>query len=186
MVHGNAVTAWAGGFLIQTKINYMYLHEIVKKRSDLQIRKAILFAEYKKQSEILEKQIEELNRMEQVGASGLDIEKVALSESILYCHGDIWQEVGDRRIGSAAVIDIANDCKHLNERYFGNKVYGSYHQRCDCEYGMGPSHGSIQEEIGLRKEFRGVPLNDEQKDACIYYLRNYKAIKEAKTVTAQQ
>lgn len=75
-------------------------------------------------------------------------------------------------IAEAAIIDIANGCKYLKSRYFGNKRYSGFYQRCDSKYGSGPRHGSTVDRIGLKNP--STELTDDEKDACIYYLKVWK------------
>ena len=69
----------------------------------------------------------------------------------------------------------------MKKQYFGNKRYSGYYQESSHSYGMGPSHGSIVDEVGLKQDARKRDLTDEEKDACIYYLKNYTAIKAPKS-----
>lgn len=66
--------------------------------------------------------------------------------------------------------DIVNGAKILKKQYFGQKQYEGYDQRCDCEYGMGPRHGSIYQKVGLAHP--KAELSDEDIESCLYYLNN--------------
>ena len=145
---------------------------------------------FESEKQILQADILELKRLENVAENGLDLDKIQIAETVIYVSGNPYgQTSGDARtIAECAIIDIANDCIKLRAEYFGNKRYSGYYQRSDHEYGMGPKHGSIVDEIELTREFRkglagDAKLTDEQKDACIYYLKNYELIKSAVTKT---
>lgn len=61
----------------------------------------------------------------------------------------------------------------LSREYLGVKNYAHFgDQRCDCAYGMGPSHGSIVFKIG-RAGGQQNPLKRFDDDA-IYYLEAYR------------
>lgn len=162
----------------------MHIHEIIKKRSDLQAEQQILLRDWADKNSQLEKEINELKRLEQIGGTGLDLNKILIGEKILNCRGNIWAKVDNRIIAEAAIVDIANNCQHLSAQYFGNKTYGSYYQSSDHPYGYGPKHGGIHDAVGLSNNYRTQNLTDEEKDACIYYLQNYKQIIASKEVKA--
>lgn len=157
------------------------LFEIIKEKADLYARKAELEKEHKSTIDDMQEKIAELNRLEVLAISDVQIDQVQIAEEILYTRGDPSKNCEGRTLTTAAALDIANDCKHLRGRYFGNKTYSGFYQQCDCEYGMGPKHGTIVEEVGLKREYRDKDLTDEQKNACIHYLRNYSKIKQAIT-----
>lgn len=158
----------------------MKLHEIILEKGSLlqDLQKA------KADFETIEKKItarmSDLNRLEKLALENHDIEKIQMAEKILYCIGNPDAVVENRRLTERAAIDIALNHPHLSEKYYGNKRYGSFYQGSDHTYGMGPSHGHIVDEVGMKHESRGQMLCDEEKDACIYYLKNYSKIKQAK------
>ena len=158
----------------------MKLFEIVKERSDAQKRLSIMIAEHEKAKSKLESSIWELRALESIGKEGLDLDKVQLAETLLRVEGDPYGETSSKygTIAEAAIIDIAEGCQHLKTKYFGNKEYSGYYQREDHKYGYGPRHGSIVDRIGLVNS--SYELSDNEKDACIYYLKNYNKIKNAK------
>ncbi len=160
----------------------MKLFEIIKNKAELSKQREQVIKTYKESIENIDSQLKQLSSLEEMATSAnLDIEKIQIATSIIYVRGNPYGEA-DRNyyklsIAEYAMIDIANDCPHLKTQYYGNKTYGSYYQRDDHEYGYGPKHGSTQDEIGLIGRGSKIP-NDEEKDACIYYLKNYKAIQE--------
>jgi hypothetical protein len=172
------VLAW---LLLKIKIlNMKKLHELVKERTELERELYLLRREFDEKREKLTKQINELSRLETIGVTGIEVGKVQLAESILEIRGEPWNIVDGRNLIDCAVEDIANGCQHLKREFFGNKRYEGYYQACDCNYGYGPKHGGIVDEVGLQSSARKRELTDEEKDACIYYLRNYKKIKAVK------
>lgn len=75
---------------------------------------------------------------------------------------------------AAAVRDLQEGCPRMKNRYFGIKAYDRWGaQIADCEYGMGPRHGSIWFRIGLSQP-RSV-LSEEERRACIRYLKAVQA-----------
>lgn len=160
------------------------LFEIVKERYAKQVELFNLTKEFKTKETCLENEIKELKRLENIGENNLDLQKIQIAETLLIIRGNPYgnaeSEFGKPPIANVAIIDIANGCPTLKSHYFGNKRYGGYYQRCDCSYGSCPTHGSIVDEIGLQSEARTKDLTDDEKDACIYYLKNYPLIAEAK------
>lgn len=70
-----------------------------------------------------------------------------------------------------AVDDIRRNAPRLRRGYFGVKQYDVWtSQRTDCEYGMGPSHGSIWFRIGLVNARGQADLTDVERVACVRYL----------------
>ena len=159
----------------------MKLFEIVKRRHLLQQEMIQKADAYKKERDRNQAEVDEMLRLEDVAQKGLDVEKIQIAKKLLRVAGDPYgvTDGGEKYIiAEAAIIDIANDFKHLRTQYFGNKEYGHFYQRCDCRYGFGPTHGGIVDSIGLVNA--NHEFTDEEKDACIYYLKNYNAIKNHK------
>jgi hypothetical protein len=161
------------------------LYEIIKERFEKQQELSQKTKAFNIECELLNKSIDELLRLENIAQTGLDLEKIQIAETILAIYGDPFGKADITfnlpTIAELAIIDIANDCKHLRTNFFGNKRYESYYQRCNCKYGYGPSHGSIVDSIGLiniKHQF-----TDDEKDACIYYIKNYNLVKESKQKT---
>ncbi len=166
------------------------LFQIVQDRFNAEIALSNLRKEFNAEEKKLLDQIQELSRLEKISDTGLDISRVQLAESIISIKGDPYGntseiKMGHRTIAKCAIIDIANGCQHLKTRYYGNKEYSGYYQRCDCEYGMGPKHGGICDSIQLISDVRSRELTDDEKDACIYYINNYNLVKEAKKLTTE-
>jgi hypothetical protein len=113
----------------------------------------------------------------------LDLSLISLAESVMRV-GD-YSNGGDERNGARVDAMKWFATGHagylgLKREYFGTKNYAKWGgQRCDCEYGMGPRHGSICFSIGLREEARKRDLTNAEKEACIYYLLNLENIQKA-------
>lgn len=61
-----------------------------------------------------------------------------------------------------AIAAIQQDETSLSNGYMGVKNYASFgDQRCDCHYGMGPSHGSIVFSVGRSNPEDKIPLGDD-------------------------
>lgn len=153
------------------------LHEIVKEKTSLQQELNKLTEKFEEKKKELMKGILKMDRLERISLTGADISKVQIAETILYVEGNIYGNTDnmhkfyEKHIAVEAINDIANGCEKLKKEYFGNKEYSGFYQRCDCSYGMGPTHGGIVDRIGLINPKR--KLTDDEKDACIYYLGNY-------------
>lgn len=73
-----------------------------------------------------------------------------------------------------AIEDLRVGAPRLRRGYFGVKEYDGWaSQRADCEYGMGPSHGSIWFRIGLRR--RTEPLTEDEQLAAVRWLRTVQS-----------
>jgi len=97
----------------------------------------------------------------------VDIEK--LKNSKIYIQG--LPKTGERLKLIEEAIKLIQDSPNsaLNERYIGFKNYAGFgDQRCDCAYGMGPTHGSIVYSIGRYSHSRNT--QDELGENEIYYL----------------
>lgn len=159
----------------------MKLNEIIKRKAEINFEISVIESKYKSEKTPLVKEYQELNTLQRIGAENIDTDIVVLAESILKVYGDPYGQtdgVPARTIAECAISDLATGCKHLRKEFYGNKQYSGFYQRCDCEYGYGPSHGSTVDYIGLRNQDK--ELSPEEQDACIYYLMNYKKIAEAK------
>lgn len=117
---------------------------------------------------------------------GIDHEKVALARTVIYATD--YSRGGSDRDGCVRdAIKQLSTGKPVREHYgdlwrvfFGTKNYGGWRgQRCDCEYGYGPRHGSICFEIGITSEARKrgqASLTPEEVEAAIYFLINLERI----------
>lgn len=75
-----------------------------------------------------------------------------------------------------AIRDLQDGCQQMKHRYFGIKSYDRWaSQITNCEYGMGPSHGSIWFRIGLKRPTEAETLTPPTRQACIRYLRAVQA-----------
>lgn len=140
-------------------------------------------------------QLQELQEGIGVLAAGLDLDQIRTAEEVLtirgnwaYCeavndqyHDEENQQVG-RGVVRDAINDIANGCGKLKKKAIGFKIYSGFGpQRCDCEYGYGPRHGSVVFAVHLVEKYRkDEVLTEEQASACIYYLMNLKKIGQAR------
>lgn len=153
-------------------------------------RKVLLEERDKVQKELNEKlnnireEIAKVDGEIHLALNNVDSDKIALGQKILsiefytryscYVNDD---SVYISPMNDELVIDAINDCiddfSRLRKEYFGYKEYDGYYQRCDCDYGCGPTHGSIVESIGLKRDYRGdYEFSSEEKEACIYLLHN--------------
>lgn len=72
-----------------------------------------------------------------------------------------------------AIADVRRGAPFMQRSYYGVKSYDAWpSQRADCQYGYGPSHGSIWFRIGLRSRtaIEAVPLDETDRVACVRYL----------------
>lgn len=159
------------------------LFEIVAERNEKSIQLEKLRKEFYYKEKLLSSEIESLLKLENTAEKGFDVVKIQTAESVLSVCGNPYGNAdgGGKKLAERAIIDIANNTQSMRKMYYGNKRYSGYYQESSHSYGMGPTHGSIVDEVGLKQEARKRDLTDDEKDACIYYLKNYVAIKEAKS-----
>jgi hypothetical protein len=168
----------------------MKLHEIIKKKSELSVELFNMKKDYEAITGKIKADVQELERLEAAAMNDLNIDYIQIAESVMYVRGNPYGKSDDVTkfgysvIAVQAINDIATGCSHLKKEFYGNKIYSGYYQGCDCSYGYGPSHGGICDEIGLRDSARKRELTSDEKDACIYYLRNYERIKALAKATA--
>lgn len=141
----------------------------------------------KARAEILARMQETRARVRQ-GSAGLDLTRIEIAERVLSVRGT-YANGGEKRdsVVEDAISDIARGPFILRRGYMGTKNYDKWlGQRCDCNYGFGPSHGSIVFAIGLRDLGEATSITDEERDACLYYLSNLIAIQSATTTPARE
>ena len=133
------------------------LFEIVAERNKKQIELAILRKEFETVEKAITGEIQDLIKLENTAENGFDVVKIQLAESVLYVKGNPYGNTdgGGKKLAERAVIDIANNTIFMRDKSLGNKRYSGYYQESSHSYGMGPSHGSIFDEVGLN--------NDEEK-----------------------
>lgn len=119
--------------------------------------------------------------------AGLDHDKILLAEHVLGARGYGLGEGDKPAQVRAAIADILDGCKLLRREYFATKNYDRFRsQGTRHPYGYGPSHGSVNFQIGLsdpvRKRIReGGSLTADEIEAAVYYLTCIAQI-EAATV----
>lgn len=159
------------------------ISKIIKERLALEAELKAMTESFERRKNELTQQIGKCKEQEQIVSSGLDLEKIELGKKVLYVYGNPYKRCQDTKsdgsntLAKLAIADILDGCKHLRKEYFGQKRYEGYHQRRDHPYGLGPSHGSIVEEVGLRN--REKELSDEEVEAAVYYLTVWQQLPEA-------
>lgn len=129
---------------------------------------------------------------------GIDVEKVGLAKTVIYVSG-AYDRAGEDRASVIhdAVKQLATGepirpfYGDLWSHYFGTKNYDRWSgQRCDCQYGYGPGHGSIVFRVGIIEDVREnraqADLTAEEVEAAIYYLTNIKRVQDAEAAAAKQ
>lgn len=167
------------------------LIEAVKKAAALRDELKEHEAASKKRTEELKREIYETQRIITIDGAGLDLTKIELARTILTVRGE-YAHAGDDRASviADAVHEIATGNKRtyhgLDRVNFGTKSYDLWHgQRCDCEAGMGPRHGSIIFQVGLTKDAKAkggiAALSDNEREAAVYLLTRLEAVQKAET-----
>jgi hypothetical protein len=143
----------------------------------------------KREEERLREEIRLRNEVLKLSEAGVDFEKVALAETVLYAtsykHGgnDRASCVADAIKQLSTGTPVRQFYGDLWRVYFGTKNYDRWSgQREDHEYGCGPRHGSTCFQIGLTSETRArdpKTLTPEETEAAIYYLLNLERVQLA-------
>ena len=125
-------------------------------------------------------------------SDGLNEDKIALARAVINIRGR-FVDGGEKResVRRDAINQLAAGepgARDLWQVYFGTKSYDRWHgQRTDCEYGMGPTHGSIIFAVEVTPEARKrgqADLTPEEVEAAIYYLVNLERVQAAEKVGA--
>ena len=149
----------------------------------------------KKRAAELRASIRERARVLEMSAAGIDFAKVELAKTVIDVGGSYARAGDDRASVLHDAIKQISTVEPIRPRYgdlwrvyFGTKSYDRWHgQRCDCEYGMGPGHGSIIFRVGLRDAVRKrepAVLTAEEIEAAIYYLVNLERVQAAEARAA--
>lgn len=157
------------------------LHEIITEIAETEQMLREETKLYEKTKSTLTNSLAKLKELQDIALSGLDIQLTQIATQVLHIYGNISGTCQGERLTDLAAVDIAKGCPHLKTKGFSNKRYEGFYQREDHNYGYGPKHGYIVDEIELRQQYRTIYLTDEQKDACIYYLKNYSKIQQTAT-----
>lgn len=104
---------------------------------------------------------------------GLDADKMDKGAEVVYVRGNATSQPRKDVVKSAINCLLNEEGKSLQNQYFGIKNYDAFgDQGCDCEYGMGPTYGSIVFEVGLNPKYRTGEIKPELLECAIYYLAN--------------
>lgn len=123
--------------------------------------------------------------------NGLDSEKIVLAESMVSVMG--WENFGKGKTVQAyddSIYDVAAGGEKILNGFFGCKDYSGWVcQRCDCEYGMGPRHGSIVFKISLTYDYQLTAkeigeISEDDRNVILWYLTNYNSIFKARKLEA--
>jgi hypothetical protein len=137
--------------------------------------------EHKIKREQMEKEVNNISYRLNLLYNNIDITILDIAKKILNVSGVAYLGCGSTdSCVQDAIFDILNNFKRLRRGYFGCKNYSPWTcQRCDCDYGYGPSHGYIVFKIGMLSDARKrEDFTNEEINACLYYLRNLEKIKE--------
>lgn len=124
---------------------------------------------YEREQSKLKEEVSALVRDRALLLNNYDLGKVKLAENVLRFSDGL--ERLDKSVVTDAVKELSIGGGYLKNGYMGIKDYAHWRgQRCDCSYHMGPSHGTIVFNIGLK--VRDRDLTEQEVDACLYYLHH--------------
>lgn len=151
--------------------------QIADKKQEVQSVKS----EFESTLKGLNKELTTLQDELRMKYEGIQTDYITIAKQILTIEGVKYYGDGETvKCVEDAVQDILGGFEKLRREYFGCKNYDRWHcQRHDCEYGLGPTHGSITFRVALNKNYRTNPeqITEEQVNACLYYLRSLSKIK---------
>lgn len=169
----------------------MNLTQKIKMIATLRANLTVHEADAKAKSEGLRHQIGAIQREIEIDGAMLDLVKIDLAKTVMFVRGRFSNAGEDREsVVADAVHQIATGERRgyrgLDFEAFGTKSYDRWHgQRCDCGPGMGPRHGTIIFQVGLRRDVqvRGglATVSDEEREACVYFLTHLEAVQDAET-----
>lgn len=166
--------------MTETKMPPTY-NELVERRVVLKDEINDLKARFKQDLRVLEGKLEPLERAVAVAEHphGISVVQFQLARAILILD---WgrDSQGRRRTDREIQPVIETAIGHLRlggsilrRTYVGLKQYDRWSaQEVQCEYGYGPSHGSVWFRIGMMEQYRRrpEPLQEYEKVACIQWL----------------
>jgi len=177
------------------------LQQIIQRRAILVEDRAARVDEHSAFLKAAEAELAQLRDAELLIVGGIDHDRLDRARQIIAIQGEVTKAVrssprmGDHGGGvrlqalADAKADLANGGCEIASRYFGVKNYDAFgDQRHDCEYGMGPRHGSIVFSIGLTTALRqrvrtGPHLEDHEIEDALYLL---SALPQIERLRAEQ
>ena len=194
MTHSQSISATGADTASEEDI--VSLRSIIQRRAELQTEHASRVSAHATWLERYQAEIEELRQSEALCAGGVDLLRLRRGLSLIDVAGSTKPVIGgcpenQRELGARAAviadakIDIANGAQRLRDGYFGVKNYAHFgDQRCDCQYHLGPKHGSIVFRIGLplvvREGLKTKRLSAAEIEDILYVLANLDSIEQAK------
>ena len=146
----------------------------------------------KREEANIDRWLEEADRKSAAFAGGLDEETIRLARGLCWfkpevrlldwqrgrVHGNIQfvapygEQLGAIRDFKAQLAGgPRGPYMDISKQFFGTKRYESFIcQRCDCEPGMGPRHGSITMQIGLHQRIMKDEIPEANANAAIRVL----------------
>lgn len=148
-----------------------------------------LLAETEKKAVGLRQEIKLSSEIMALFESGLDYDKINRAEHVVHV-SDLGNGATERReciadaIKQFATGKPENGYQDLWTQYFGTKNYAHWRdQRVNCEYFMGPRHGSVVfrvETTAAARKRSQADLTPDEVEAAIYYLTRIEDIQKAK------
>jgi len=144
-----------------------------------------LIEDFSKNKSQIDDELNDLKIKKQAVLDGLDTEKISRAQHILLIRGEFFNNSERTDCVHRAIKDLVSGSAAFKTQYFGVKQYSGFgDQGCDCEYFMGPRHGSIVFAVEMNKDARERDLSAEEVEDCLYYLSTLgeyqAAIKKAK------
>jgi hypothetical protein len=172
------------------------LQQIIQRRAVLTEDRAKAIADHAAFLKTTAAELAQLADAEALIVGGIDYDKLERARQIITVQGEVTKVVRcsfDRGANNSGVrlqtladakADLANGGDKIGRQYFGVKNYDGFgDQRSDCEYGMGPRHGSIVFSIGLTRPLRdrirtGPHLENHEIEDALYLLSALPKIEE--------
>lgn len=166
---------------------------LTRTLDDISKKREVLIKEHEEQLKSLDRYKTETAKKIDLIMKGINLEAIEEAESVLYVRGDYTKAGAEVSTVFARAIawfsspdpfvdPLFSPYNLLTNSYFGTKDYDRWHgQFVVCRYGLGPTHGHVIFEIGLKPKWRNPEvyasrMTEELKGYCIYYLRNYSEV----------
>lgn len=170
----------------------MLLKDIITERREIIAGMDTRREEFDAALKVAQARLAQLSEAERLVMLGFDYAKITRGRKIVEIRGQLtnpnagFDGRGDGPRARAHLVedargDLAAGGIRLWRQYFGIKNFEGFgDQRCDCEYGMGPRHGSIVFSVGLSREVRSrQELLAVEIDDALYLLTGLAAIEMA-------
>ncbi len=107
----------------------------------------------------------------------IDLVRIGLALENIHCEGIPSNSGRTKIIEEAIELIQKNGETALMDGFLGMKNYAHFgDQRCDCDYGMGPKHGSVVFSVGRYRDIESNPVLGENEIYALVCLRDFGGV----------